>query len=57
MGWGEARGFNFYGVAKVNLSPLIFVGSGGVTRVFGILRLGIRAFIAPGVNLSEEEML
>ena len=53
--WGGF--FVVSGVARVTSSPLVFLGMGGVTRSFGILNLGMRAVIAHGVDLREEEML
>ena len=57
VGCVNKEGFSVSGVDRVNYPPLIFVGRGGVTRSFGILNLGMWDFIAPGVDLREEEML
>ena len=52
VGWGEGSDFDFSGDDKVTSSPLVFVGSGGVTRGFGVLKFRMWDFIAYGVDLG-----
>ena len=56
VGWGEGSDFYFSGDDKVTSSPLVFVGSGGVTRGFGVLNVRMWNVLASGDDLGEEEL-
>ena len=51
VGGGEKIGSVLSGVAGLGFSPLVIIGRGGVTRIFGILNFGMCAAISPGIDL------